>query len=227
MKMMILCNPHNPIGRVWRNEELQNVLNLANQYGVQIISDEIHSDIVYNNHIFCSLTSLNAENHFALLGSTAKTFGMQSISNGFIYVQNQENYEHAKQMVSGMFLDHGNAFTTFATIAAYSHGETWTNELKDYLKNIVSWIESYISQELPQIKITPLEGTYQIWLDLTGFGLTTEKLKHKLIEEAKLGLSHGDWFDKSGKHDQFVRFNFASPLAKVQDAFYRIKTVLG
>lgn len=227
VKMMILCNPHNPIGRVWRNEELQNVLNLANQYGVQIISDEIHSDIVYNNHIFCSLTSLNAENHFALLGSTAKTFGMQSISNGFIYVQNQENYEHAKQMVSGMFLDHGNAFTTFATIAAYKHGEAWTNELKDYLRSIVSWIESYISKELPQITITPAEGTYQIWLDLSGFGLTTEKLKYKLIHEAKLGLSHGDWFDKSGKHDQFVRFNFASPLAKVQDAFYRIKTVLG
>jgi cystathionine beta-lyase len=223
IKMMILCNPHNPIGRVWRKDELQTVLDLANQYGVQIISDEIHSDIIYDNHTFCSLTSFYSDNHLTLIGSTAKTFGMQSISNGFIYVPNQKNFELAKSMVSGMFLDHGSAFTTFATIAAYKHGEEWTNDLKAYLKTIAIWIETYISEELPQIKITPLEGTYQMWLDFSGFGLTTEEIKHKLIKEAKLGLAHGDWFDKSAKHDQFVRFNFASPLTKVQDAFYAIK----
>ncbi len=223
VKMMILCNPHNPIGRVWKKQELQTLLNLANQYGIKIISDEIHSDIVYDSHSFCSLTSLESENHFVLLGSTAKTFGMQSISNGFIYIANPSHFDAAKSLISGMFLDHGNAFTTFATIAAYKYGEPWVNELKAYLKNTAEWIESYISEELSQIKITPLEGTYQIWLDFSGFGLTADELKHKLIKKAKLGLAHGDWFDKSGKHDQFVRFNFASPLQKIQNAFYAIK----
>ena len=223
VKMMILCNPHNPIGRVWKKKELQTVLDLAKQFGVQIISDEIHADIVYNGHSFCSLMSLNAENHFALLGSTAKTFGMQSISNGFIYVPDPSNFEKAKSVVSGMFLDHGSAFTTFSTIAAYKKGGEWKDELGAYLEAIVTWINDFIAEELPQIKVTPLQATYQIWLDFSGFGLTNEELKHKLIKEAKLGLAHGDWFDKSGAHDQFVRFNFASPLTKVQDAFYAIK----
>ena len=115
VKLMVLCNPHNPIGRVWKKEELSRVLELANQYGIKIISDEIHSDIVYNGHTFCSLMSLNADNHFALLGSTAKTFGMHSISNGFIYVPNLKNLDRANNMVSGMFLNHGSAFTTFAS----------------------------------------------------------------------------------------------------------------
>ena len=84
-----------------------------------------------------------------------------------------------------------------------------------------------MAKELPQIRITPLEGTYQIWLDFSGFGLTTDALKNKLIKEAKLGLAAGDWFDKSGAHDQFMRINFASPFAKIQDAFYRIKNVFG
>jgi cystathionine beta-lyase len=223
VKLMILCNPHNPIGRVWKKEELQRVLDLADQYGIKIISDEIHADIVYSGHSFCSLMSLNAENHFALLGSTAKTFGMQSISNGFIYVPDPSNFDKVKSVVTGMFLDHGSAFTTFATIAAYNKGGEWKDELVVYLETIVTWINDFIAEELPQIRVTPLQATYQIWLDFSDFGLTTEALKHKLIKEAKLGLAHGDWFDKSGKHDQFVRFNFASPLAKVQEAFYSIK----
>lgn len=225
VKMMILCNPHNPIGRVWREEELQAVLDLANQYGVKIISDEIHSDIVYKPHVFTSLMALKADTHFALLGSTAKTFGMQSISNGFIYIPNESQFQEAKSMVSGMFLDHGSAFTTFATIAAYTKGEPWTNDLIRYLEHVADWIENYIAEHLPQIKITPLEGTYQIWLDFSGFRLSPEALKEKLVKKAKLGLAYGDWFDKSGRHDQFVRFNFASPLSKVQEAFYTIKRV--
>lgn len=223
VKLMILCNPHNPIGRVWKKEELQSVLDLANQYDVKIISDEIHADIVYKPKVFISLMALEAENHFGLIGSTAKTFGMQSISNGFMYIPNQSHYDATKYLVSSMFLDHGNAFTTFATIAAYKSGEPWKNDLINYLKEVSTWIETYTASSLPQIKITPLEGTYQMWLDFSGFGLSTEVLKEKLVSEAKLGLAHGDWFDKSGKHDQFVRFNFASPINKVKDAFYAIK----
>lgn len=223
VKLMILCNPHNPIGRVWKKEELQSVLDLANQYDVKIISDEIHADIVYTPNVFVSFMALKTDNHFGLIGSTAKTFGMQSISNGFIYIPNQNQYDATKSLVSAMCLDHGSAFTTFATIAAYTRGEPWKNDLINYLKEVANWIEDYVAESLPQIKITPLEGTYQMWLDFSGFGLSTEVLKEKLVTEAKLGLAHGDWFDKSGKHDQFVRFNFASPINKVKDAFYAIK----
>jgi len=223
VKLMLLCNPHNPVGRVWKKEELSRVLELANQYNITVISDEIHADIIYSPHTFCSFMSLDADKHIALIGSTAKTFGMHSISNGFMYIPEKTKYEIVKSDVSGMFLDHGSAFTTFATIAAYKHGEPWVEELSAYHEKVLAWMTDFIATELPKIIITPVEGTYQIWLDFSEFGLTTEELKNKIIKEAKLGLAHGDWFDPSGAHDQFMRLNFASPLAKIQAAFISLK----
>ena len=224
VKLMLLCNPHNPIGRVWKKEELQRLDEIASKYQLTIISDEIHSDIIFRGHKFYSLMALGAKQHIALLGSPAKTFGMQSISNGYLYIPDEQMRKTVKKEVESMYLNHGNAVSTFATIAAYKHGETWLEDLLSYLENSLKWIEEFINNELPMVKMYPVEGTYQVWLDFRETKLSKDELEGLLTKKAKLALTPGSWFDKDSP--LFMRMNIASPLSKIQTAFEQIKTAL-
>ncbi len=224
VKVILLCNPHNPIGRVWRKEELQRMVSLAQKYNVTIVSDEIHSDIIYAGHSFNSILSADSENPIALIGSPAKTFGMQSISDGFLYIPNETLRENIKETVESMYLNHGNAFTTFATIAAFKEGGPWLDEMIAYLEKTISWIQTYLKEELPMIKMFPVEGTYQVWLDFSGLNLPEKELNTLLVEKAKLALTPGSWFDKGS--GQYQRMNIASPLSKIQSAFNQIRAAI-
>lgn len=220
---MLLCNPHNPVGRVWRADELEKVVEIANRYNVTIISDEIHSDIIYKGHRFTSLSTLDGDNHVSVIGSPAKTFGMQSISNGYVYTKNEDILKRMKALEDGMYLGHGNAFTTYATIAAYEKGDTWLDELLAYLQGTVDWIADFVATELPTLKMSPVEGTYQIWFDCSATGLTGDDLKAKL-GEAGFGATPGTWFDQNAS--QFIRINIAAPRKDIRDAFLRLKASL-
>ncbi len=225
IKIILLCNPHNPIGRVWTKEELQKLIHLANQYGVTIISDEIHSDIVYSKSQFNSISSLeSSENHIAVLGSPAKTFGMQSISNGYIYIPNENTHKQVKQTIGALYLDHGSIHSVNATIAAYLKGEEWLDDLLGYLEKTMIWIENFMQKELPEVTLFKPEGTYQIWLDFSKLNLSDDALKHLIVYQAKLALTPGDWFEAS--HAQFMRMNVASPLSKIQQAFHQLKKAI-
>ena len=224
VKIILLCNPHNPVGRVWNRQELQRLIELANIYNVTIISDEIHSDIIYAKATFNSITSFGQNKHIAVLGSPAKTFGMQSISNGYLYISNEAVFNRVKAIVESMYLNHGNAFSTFATIAAYTKGEAWVNELVAYLENSRSWIQNFLQKEIPEVKLFHPEGTYQIWLDFSKLNVSEEALKRLIFNKAKLALAPGVWFDKD--HSQFMRMNIASPLSKIQEAFYQLKSAI-
>lgn len=222
VKVMILCNPHNPVGRVWDKNELQRLVEISNRYDVTIISDEIHSDIVYGSNQFHSIVALeNSQNHIAVLGSPAKAFGMHSISNGYIYIPNEQSYKAIKSTVSSMYLDHGNIFSGYATLAAYNQSEGWLNELTTYLGDTINWIEGFLEKELSEIKMYKPEGTYQIWLDFSGLNLSNEELNHLVINKAKLALTPGSWF--GGNHNQFMRINIASPLSDIKKAFHQLK----
>lgn len=222
IKAILLCNPHNPIGRVWTKEELQKLVNLANQYNVAIISDEIHSDIVYSGFHFNSIASLdNSENHIAVLGSPAKTFGMQSISNGYLYIPDGKTYKQVKNTIGSLYLDHGSIHSANATIAAYTKGEEWLDNLLSYLEKTMNWIENFVQKELPEVTLYKPEGTYQVWLDFSKLNISDKTLKHLVVNQAKLALTPGDWFETS--HTQFMRMNIASPLSKIQQAFHQLK----
>ena len=223
VKLMLLCNPHNPVGRVWTMDELTKVVEIAERQGVTIISDEIHADIVYGDARFTSLSSLDNEQHVSVLGSPAKTFGMQSISNGYIYTENDAILKRMKHVEDSMYLGHGNAFTTFATIAAYEKGDAWVDELLSYLQGTIEWIDDFLSDELPKVKMSPAEGTYQLWLDCSDTGLEGDALKAKL-GEAGFGATPGTWFDQDAT--RFIRINIAAPRADLQDALRRFKNVL-
>lgn len=223
VKLMILCNPHNPMGRVWRVDELEKLLYLAKEYNVTIISDEIHADIIYAGHKFTSLMALDAGSHVALIGSPAKTFGMQSISNGYIYTENPEILSVIRTVTESMYLDHGNALTTFATIAAYEKGDKWVDELLEYLQNNLEWISTYLAKEIPNVTFYPVEGTYQVWLNFSATGLSGDSLI-KAFATAGFGASPGTWFDPEAQ--QFARMNFAAPRDEIEKAFHRLKNVL-
>lgn len=224
VKIIILCNPHNPVGRVWNKEEIQKLKDLADHYNVTIISDEIHSDITYQNHSFTSLASFDQNNHISILGSPAKTFGMQSISNGYLYIPNNELFKKVNHTVESMYLGHGNPLTAYATIAAYKHGANWLNDLIVHLELSLDWISKFIEHELPAIKLNAPEGTYQIWLDFSGLNLSDDTLKELVFTKAKLGLAPGDWFDPN--YAQFMRMNIASPLSEIQKAFHQLKQAI-
>ncbi|NOU51936.1 aminotransferase class I/II-fold pyridoxal phosphate-dependent enzyme [Pseudoalteromonas sp. JBTF-M23] len=219
VKVLILCNPHNPVGRVWRPDELITVLELANRYNVTIISDEIHSDIIYQGYKFTSLMTVGADKHVSLIGSPSKTFGLQSISNGYLYTENTELLEKMKAISESLYLDHGSAFSTFATIAAYEKGESWLGAFMEYMQGTVDWLQNFTDKELTNVKMFPVEGTYQAWLDFSGVGLPGDELI-KLFGRAGFGASPGTWFDSDAK--QYARISFACPRADIQEAFKRL-----
>lgn len=223
VKVMILCNPHNPVGRVWRKEELEQVVQLANKHHVTIISDEIHSDIIYSGHKFTSLMTIDANKHVALIGSPSKTFGMQSISNGYLYTENTKLLANMKAFAESLYIDHGNAFTTFATITAFEKGEAWLDAFLVYMQGNIDWINDFLWSELPQVKMFPVEGTYQVWFDFSATGLAGDELT-KVFGKAGFGASPGSWFDGDAKH--FARMSFASPRSEIKQAFERLKDVL-
>ncbi|ALJ03968.1 aspartate aminotransferase [Pseudalgibacter alginicilyticus] len=225
IKAVLLCNPHNPVGRVWSKDELQTLIDLANKYNITVISDEIHSEIVYSNSQFISMASLNkSENHITILGSPAKTFGMQSIANGYLYIADSEILNRVKHTVESLYLGHGSIYSANATIAAYTKGEEWLDALLVYLEKSMQWIENFIQNELPEVVFYKPEGTYQVWLDFTKLNLSDAALKHLVVMQAKLALAPGDWFEST--HTQFMRMNIASPLSKIQQAFYQLKKAI-
>lgn len=224
-KVMLLCNPHNPVGRVWALEELEKLVEVANRYGVTIISDEIHSDVVFNPHTFNSIAAVDKEErHVAVLGSPAKTFGMHSIANGYVYISNHALFKQVKSVVASMYLGHGNAISSYATIAAYNNSEAWLDELISYLEATVNWVEGFVRKEIPLLHMHKPEGTYQIWLDFSDLELEPQILHHLLVNKARLALTPGTWF--GGGHAQYMRINIAAPRSVVQQAFFELKEAL-
>lgn len=225
VKIVLLCNPHNPVGRVWKKNELKQLVDLADKYKVRIISDEIHSDIIYANANFNSIASfVDSPQHIAVIGSPAKTFGMQSISNGFLYVPDKSAHKQMKKIISSLYLDHENALSAYATLAAYTHGEEWLDDTIAYIEQTVNWVEKFLQKELPEVKLARPDGTYQLWLDFSALNLSSDALSELMVHSAKLALTPGTWFGSNGS--QFMRMNIASPLAKIQRAFYLMKQAI-
>ena len=221
VKMVLLCNPHNPVGRVWTKSELQKLVAIAKKYQTIIISDEVHADIIFAGSTFTSLAALDYDNSLTIIGSPAKNFGLNSISNGYIYSDNTALREKIKATSTSMSLDHGNAFTTYATIAAYQQGKEWFDSFLSYTQHTRDWIVAFMAQQLPQVKTFVPEGTNQIWFDFTGLGLTPTQLKALLTEQAQVALTPGTWFGEADEN--FYRMNFASPLEQVKTSLKQLK----
>lgn len=225
VKLFILCNPHNPVGRVWTREELEKLGNICKKYSVIVFSDEIHFDFIWSgtHHIF---QEINSEFREFTITATApsKTFNLAGAQQSNIFIPNKElKNKYVKEYdVSG--LDEPNRFGIAATKAAYTYGDEWYEAVKNYIKANIDYAKEYIEKNLPGVRLIPTEGTYLIWLDFSETGIDAKTVDDLIVNKAKLWLDSGRIFGRVGLG--FQRINVACPRSVLKEALERIKKCL-
>jgi cystathionine beta-lyase len=210
-RMLILCSPHNPVGRVWRRGELERVADICVRHNVTIVSDEIHNDLVYAPHQHIPIASLSpeVERITVTCHSASKTFNLASLATAYVLIKSPELRQAYKDGVAPLHVDRVNPFGLRAMEAAFTHGEAWLRELLKYLWGNYRVVCSFLEDKLPGVRVSPLEGTYLVWLDFRSWGLEDKALRERIIEKARLGLKDGPWFGPGGCG--FQRMNIAYP----------------
>lgn len=223
VKLFILCNPHNPGGRVWLPDELNRLAKLCQKHNVLLISDEIHGDLVFAPHEFTSLTTLDSsyKDFVVTLTAATKTFNMAGIKNSMIFVQNPTLRERISKEQQRSEQNGINTLGYIATEAAYVHGEVWLEELLDYLAENLAVVQEFFAKELPQVDFLMPEATYLVWIDFSSLGLSDHELEKRMVHIAHLGLNSGTSFGPKGS--QFMRMNIATPRENVREGLRRLK----
>lgn len=226
-KAIILCNPHNPVGRVFEEDELRRIGELCLKHGVTIISDEIHSDIIMPHHKHLHIANLDERFAAACVTFMApsKTFNLAGLSTAYAVIPNAElraKYLHVleHQLHIGM----GNIAGIVGLEAAYSNGDAWLDQMTAYVQGNIVRLDEMVKAKLPKVTLYKPEGTYLAWMDFSAYGLDDEVLDRKLIHEAKVGLNSGSTFGANGRG--FRRINLACPRAYVEEAVERMSRVL-
>ena len=217
VKMMILCSPHNPVGRVWTREEL------CVKNNVLLVSDEIHSDIVFNGHrhIPAASVSHEIEQKSVTCVAASKTFGVAGLTTSATIIPNPELSARFQNQLKCLGIEFGNVFGIAAMEAAYRDGEEWLEQLLEYLSGNLRVLKDYFDTNIPQIKITEPEGTYLAWMDCRQLGMDSGELSAFMAEKAKVGLNDGATF--GGEGEGFQRINIACPRAVIREGMRRIE----
>jgi cystathionine beta-lyase len=212
-RMIFLCNPHNPGGSVWRKEELEELASICMENQVTIISDEIHSDIIYSGYKHIPIASIDREIAANVITCMApsKTFNLAGLASSFVIIPDEARRNTFKKILGDFHIHHGNVFGLEAMKTAYESGETWLESLLKYLEGNAGLISDFLERKLPQIKAIRPEGTYLSWLDFSALNMDRKTLNRFVIEKAGLGLSDGEIFGTGGRG--FQRLNFACPRA--------------
>lgn len=227
VKMLILCIPHNPGGRVWTKAELIACGLLCQQYGVLVVSDEIHQDLVfapYQHHSFHTLAPDFADFSIILTAAT-KTFNLAAVKLSMVYIKNKELRAAFQKVQSTTEQNTINTFGYVATQAAYEKGEPWRQDLLTYLAENSRYTEAFFKEHLPQVKVMAPEGTYLMWLDFRAYDLSPKALEDKLVQEAGVVLNNGAIFGNGGRG--FMRLNLACPRETLAEGLERIRKVFG
>lgn len=222
-KMLILSNPHNPVGRCWTRDELQRLGEICLKNNLLVISDEIHCDLVLPGFKHIPFASLSPE--FEKISITAhaasKTFNIAGMATSSIIVPNDELREKYVGFVHDTEIDLGNVLGKEATRAAMLHGEPWLAQLLNYLKDNADFAVDFIRREMPKVRVHKPEATYLLWLDFSGYGLSDEKLNRRMVDEIGLGLNPGHEFGKEGENH--LRMNLACPRSVLKTALEKMK----
>ena len=208
-KLLLLCSPHNPVGRVWKREELEAILKVCLEHNIVVFADEIHSDLVYapNKHIpLASLNEKAKEITITAIG-VGKTFNMAGFAISSVAIQNKELKDKFKKVYERVHFAQGSVLSHVAFESAYRNGKEWLEELKIHLYKNYTMLQELMLKYEEYIKLTPIEATYLAWLDCRGLGLKDKQLRKFFVEEAGLGLNAGISFSKEGSG--FMRLNFA------------------
>ena len=223
VKLFLLCNPHNPGGTVWTKEELLKIGELCLNYNCIILSDEIHSDLVYKPNIHIPIASLSGELEQSVITLIApsKTFNIAGLQASAMIIPNSEWRASIKNLHMQQGAFSLNLFGIVAMEAAYLHGEQWLEELLSYLGENISMAKKYIAENIPDIAVMEPEGTYLLWLDCRKLGLTDEEIKDRLVSKGKLALEPGPKYGPGG--EGFVRMNLGCPQELLRDGLERLK----
>lgn len=226
VKLFILCSPHNPVGRVWTKEELTRLGSICIKYNVIVVSDEIHADFTYRGQKHTIFSSIAPEflNSTILCTAPSKTFNLAGLQVSNIFIANKDLKAKFTQEIIRSGYSQLNTMGLIACQAAYEKGAPWLDELKEYLEENLNFIRSFLKEHLPQIKLVEPQGTYLVWLDFHGLGLTEEELEKLIINGAKLWLDSGAMFGSEGKG--FQRINIACPRSILERAFSQMEKAI-
>ncbi|MEM7334884.1 MAG: MalY/PatB family protein [Chloroflexota bacterium] len=225
VQMLIFCNPHNPVSRIWDVDELQRLGEICLKHNVIIISDEIHCDLLFSGHQFRSMATISEEiaQNSIICTAPSKTFNLAGLSNSNIIIPNAELREAFKTTLNCCGLWGTNMFGMVATKAAYNEGGAWLDEVMAYVEANYHFMKDYLAEHLPQVRVIEPEGTYLIWADFSAFEIDPDVRKKMMMEDAKVYLDDGVMFGPEG--DQFERFNLACPRSILAEALSRIVRV--
>ena len=221
VKMLILCSPHNPVGRVWTREELEKVDELCAKYNVLVFSDEIHCDLIYpgHKHIPYPCVSEHAAQNSIVAMAPSKTFNLAGLKSSILISQNPEILAKVNEAVT-VFHIGVNAFGFKATEVAYTYGEQWADELVAYLYENAKFVKNFVETEMPLVKTYIPDGTYLMWLDFSAYGLDQETLVQKVID-AGVAPNDGEHYGEEGKG--FLRVNIGTQRCRLEEGMKRLK----
>jgi cystathionine beta-lyase len=224
-KILLLCSPHNPVGRVWQKDELARLLAIAKQYGLLILADEIHADLVYPDAKHVVLGKMDVDHtHVITAVAPSKTFNIPGLGLSALIVPHSPSRKAIELQLSKTGVSVANPFSLVAFEAAYRHGHDWLAGLMDYLQQTRDLVSTYFKQHIPQITVAPAEGTYLLWLDCRKLKLDDQQLQAFFLHQAKLALSPGALFGTGG--EGFMRMNVATSQANVLMALEKLKAAL-
>ena len=219
VKLFILCSPHNPVGRVWTREELEQMNNICVKYGVIIVSDEIHCDFVWQGHKHTCFGLLNE--NAVIATAPSKTFNLAGLQVSNIFIKNEDLRNKLKTEIARSGYSQLNTLGIVACQSAYEKGSAWLEELNEYLEKNIQLVREFLTARLPKIRLVEPESTYLLWLDFSKYGLTQVELDRRVSEGAKLWLNGGTMFGAEGKG--FQRINIACPKATLIDALEKLE----
>ena len=225
VKLFILCNPHNPVGRVWTKEELQRIGRICAAHGVIVFSDEIHFDFVWEgeHNVFQEIDPAFRE--FTVTAtSPSKTFNLAGLQQSNIFIPNISLKRRFTEEINRTGYDEPTIFGIAAAQAVYENGDIWYESMKAYVEKNICFADEFVREHLPGVSMKKPEGTYLIWLDFSGTGMTTAELDDMIIQKAKLWLDSGAIFGKAG--EGFQRINTACPQSILREALERLEDVL-
>ena len=226
VKLFVLCNPHNPVGRVWTRSELVRLIDICIKHDVIIFSDEIHADFTYEGYTHIPLINADEriKDHCIIATAPTKTFNLAGLQISNIIIPGEEIRRKFIKDVDAVGYSQANTIGIVACEAAYRYGQEWYEELKKYLKGNLDFVRDYLKTELPKIKLIEPEGTYLIWLDFRGLSLCERELEELIVKKAGLWLDSGAIFGRTGAG--FQRINIATNRSVLKEALDRIKAAI-
>ena len=225
VKLFVLCSPHNPVGRVWKEEELRRVLDICRKYHVYVIADEIHQDLIMKGHRHVVAASVGEYDDMLItLTAATKTFNLAACQNSILIIPDEKLRDKYDDYLNRLRIKGGNAFGYIAVQSAYEKGREWLEEVLETIEGNYHYLRETLEKALPEVWISDLEGTYLMWIDLGAY-VRPEDMESVICEQCGLGVDYGAWFG-SGENESFIRVNLATCRENIEQAAGKIIGVL-